>query len=224
MLLKPLIIGSIGFIVFTQILEKILYIVVFSNFPNYADHPWLFALYGGMAAGLFEELGRFILFTWILKKYLNFRGGISFGIGWGGRLGRFVNTYNRFTKHYLICMINAGIFETSLAAQVPSDQLLVIKETVLNQGVSFYLLGISERFFAVFMQIAFSLLVLVAAVKKRKFVYVIYAIFIHAAIDFPAAFYQTGHIKSLWIIELYLAIIGVLSFIFIKKVEKAIPQ
>ena len=73
------------------------------------------------------------------------------------------------------------------------------------------------------MQIAFSLLVLVAAVK-RKFVYVIYAILIHAAIDFPAAFYQTGHIKSLWIIELYLAIIGVFSFVFIKKVEKEIPQ
>ena len=221
--IKPLIIGSIGFIVFTQILEKILHIVVFSNFPNYADHPWLFALYGGMAAGLFEELGRFILFTWILKKYLNFRGGISFGIGWGGTEAVLLILITVLPNIIFAFMINAGIFETSLAAQVPSDQLLVIKETVLNQGVSFYLLGISERFFAVFMQIAFSLLVLVAAVK-RKFVYVIYAIFIHAAIDFPAAFYQTGHIKSLWIIELYLAIIGVLSFIFIKKVEKAIPQ
>lgn len=221
--IKPLIIGSIGFIVFTQILEKILHFVVFSNFTNYADHPWLFALYGGMAAGLFEELGRFILFTWLLKKYLNFRGGISFGIGWGGIEAVLLILITVLPNIIFAFMINAGIFETSLAGQVPSDQLPIIKETVLNQGASFYLLGIAERFFAVFMQIAFSLLVLVAVVK-RKFVYVIYAILIHAAIDFPAAFYQTGHIKSLWIIELYLAIIAVLSFIFIKKVEKTIPQ
>ena len=219
--IKPLIIGSIGFIVFTQILEKALHIVVFTNFPNYADHPWLFALYGGMAAGLFEELGRFILFTWLLKKYLDFRGGISFGIGWGGIEAVLLILITILPNIIFAFLINAGTFETALAGQVPSDQLPIIKETVLNQGVSFYLMGIAERFFAVFMQIAFSLFVLVAVIK-RKFVYVIYAILIHAAIDFPAAFYQTGHIKSLWIIELYLAIIGVFSFVFIKKVEKSI--
>ena len=219
--IKPLIIGSIGFIVFTQILEKALHVVVFLNFTNYADHPWLFALYGGMAAGLFEELGRFILFTWILKQYLNFRGGISFGIGWGGIEAVLLMLITILPTIIFAFMINAGTFETGLAGQVPSDQLPIIKETVLNQGVSFYLWGIVERFFAVFMQIALSLFVLVAVVK-RKFVYVIYAILIHAAIDFPAAFYQTGHIKSLWIIELYIAIIGVFSFVFIKKVEKSI--
>jgi uncharacterized membrane protein YhfC len=41
-------------------------------------------LYGGLAAGSFEELGRFILFTWLLKKYRDYKSGISFGIGWGG--------------------------------------------------------------------------------------------------------------------------------------------
>ena len=219
--IKPLIIGSIGFIVFTQILEKVLHVVVVTNFPNYADHPWLFALYGGMAAGVFEELGRFILFTWILKKYLDFKGGISFGIGWGGIEAVLLILTIVLPNIIFAFMINAGTFETALAGQVPSDQLPIIKETVLNQGVSFYLLGCVERFFAVFMQMAFSLFVLVAVVK-RKFVYVIYAILIHAAIDFPFAFYQTGHIKSLWTIELYLAIIGVFSFVFIKKVEKSI--
>ena len=220
--IKPLIIGSIGFIVFSQILEKILHVVVLTNFPNYADHPWLFALYGGMAAGLFEELGRFLLFTWILKKYLDFKGGISFGIGWGGIEAVVLMLTMILPNMIFAFMINAGTFETALAGQVPSDQLPTIKETVLNQGVSFYLLFCVERFFAVFLQLAFSLFVL-NAVVKRKFVYVIYAILIHAAIDFPFAFYQTGHIKSLWILELYLAIIGVLSFVFIKKVEKSIP-
>ena len=219
--IKPLIIGSIGFIVVTQILEKVLHVVVLTNFPNYADHPWFFGLYGGMAAGLFEELGRFILFTWLLKKHLDFKGGISFGIGWGGIEAVVLMLTMILPNMIFAFMINAGTFETSLAGQVPSDQLSIIKETVLNQGVSYYLLGCVERFFAVFMQMALSLFVMVAVIK-RKFVYVIYAILIHAAIDFPLAFYQTGHIQSLWLIELYIAIIGVFSFVFIKKVEKSI--
>src|SRR3954452_2650009 len=54
---KPVIVGAVGFVVFTQVLEKALHLAVITAFPNYADHPWAFGLYGGMAAGLFEELG-----------------------------------------------------------------------------------------------------------------------------------------------------------------------
>lgn len=81
---KPLLIGSIGFVIITQVLEKLLHVAVITSFPNYAEHPWLFGLYGGFAAGIFEELGRYLLFIWLLKKYQDFKGGLSFGVGWGG--------------------------------------------------------------------------------------------------------------------------------------------
>lgn len=216
---KPIIIGSIGFIVITQILEKILHVVVLTNFPNYAEHPWLFGLYGGMAAGLFEELGRFLLFTWLLKKYHDYKGGISFGIGWGG-IEAVVLMLTMLVPNIIFAfMINAGTFESSLGSSLPKEQLETVKESVLNNGVSYYLLGCVERFFAAFMQIAFSLLVL-AGVVKKKFSYVVLAVLIHAAIDFPLAFYQTGHIKSLWIIEVHIAIVGILSLFFIKRAIK----
>lgn len=220
---KPVVIGAIGFIVITQVLEKALHAVVVINFPNYADHPWLFGLYGGMAAGLFEELGRFLLFTWLLKKFHDYKGGISFGIGWGGIEAVVVVLMIVVPNIIFAYMINAGTFESSLAGQIPADQLAAMKESVLNQGISFYLLGCLERFFAVFLQIAFSLLVLIAVVKK-KFTYVIYAIFIHAAIDFPLVFFQTGHLKNLLVIEIYVAIAGLLSFVFIKKARNMLPN
>lgn len=116
-------------------------------------------------------------------------------------------------------MINEGTFDSTIGASLPSDQAATIKETVLNQGVSYYLWGIPERFFALLMQIAFTLFVLLAVIKK-KFQYVLLAIVAHAAIDFPLTFYQTGYIKSLWIIELYLAFVGALSFFIIKRVRK----
>ncbi|WP_035445107.1 YhfC family intramembrane metalloprotease [Bacillus sp. UNC41MFS5] len=220
---KPVVIGAIGFVVITQILEKILHVVVITNFPNYADHPWLFGLYGGMAAGLFEELGRFLLFIWLLKKFHDYKGGISFGIGWGGIEAVLLVLMTVVPNMIFAFMINSGTFESSLAGSIPADQLAGMKESLLNQGVSFYLLGSLERFFAVFLQIAFSLLVLLAVVKK-KFSYVIYAILVHAAIDFPLVFFQTGHLKNLWVIELYMAIIGLLSFVFIKKGRDMLPN
>ncbi|MBV7505070.1 YhfC family intramembrane metalloprotease [Bacillus sp. sid0103] len=220
---KPVVIGAIGFVVTTQVLEKALHVVVVTNFPNYADHPWLFGLYGGMAAGLFEELGRFLLFTWLLKKFHDYKGGISFGIGWGGIEAVVLVLMTVVPNIIFAFMINSGTFESSLAAKLPADQLSAMKDSLLNQGVSFYLLGCLERLFAVFMQIAFSLFVLIGVVKK-KFSYVIYVILIHAAIDFPLVFFQTGHLKNLLVIELYVAIVGLLSFVFIKKARNMLPN
>ncbi|MBP1932191.1 YhfC family intramembrane metalloprotease [Ammoniphilus resinae] len=218
---KPLIIGTIGFLVVTQVLEKALHFVVFTNFPNFPGHPWLFGLYGGLAAGVFEELGRFVLFTWLLKKYLDYKGGISFGIGWGGIEAVALTLMMMVPNLMFAVMINQGTFESSLGGGIPGEQLAMIKETLLNQGSSYYLLASVERFFAAFMQIALSLLVLLGVVRRR-FAYVIYAILIHAVIDYPVAFYQTGHIKSLWIIELYLAVIGLGSMWFIRRMREVL--
>lgn len=215
---KPLILGSIGFVIITQVLEKLLHVVVITQFPNYADHPWVFGLYGGFAAGIFEELGRYILFIWLLKKYQDYKGGLSFGVGWGGIEAVVIALSTVVPFLVFASMMNAGTFDTTIGASLPSDQAETIKETLLNQGISHYLWAIPERFFALFLQIAFSLFVLLAVVKKR-FHYVLYAILIHAAFDFPLAFYQTGYIKHLWILELYIALVGVVSIFVIKKLK-----
>ncbi|MEH7072638.1 YhfC family intramembrane metalloprotease [Neobacillus drentensis] len=220
---KPIIVGAIGFVVMTQVLEKTLHLAVVTAFPNYAQHPWAFGLYGGMAAGSFEELGRFLLFTWLLKKYHNYKGGISFGVGWGG-IEAIVLMLTMIVPNILFAfMINAGTLEQTLAGQIPTDQLTAIKDTVLSNGVSYYLLACVERFFAAIIQIAFSLWVLIAVVKK-KFVYVIYAILIHAAFDFPLVFVQTGHFTNLWVVELYVAIGGIIGIWMIKKARGLLPE
>jgi uncharacterized membrane protein YhfC len=213
---KPVIIGAIGFVVITQVLEKVLHLVVITAFPNYADYPVLFGLYGGMAAGTFEELGRFLLFTWLLKKYHDYKGGISFGIGWGGIEAVVLMLMLMGTNIMYAVLINSGTFESTLGAKLSPDQIASIKDTVLSQGASYYFLAAVERFFAAFLQIAFSLWVLIGVVKK-KFSYVIYALFIHAAFDFPIVFWQTGTFTNMWLLELYVAIGGIIAFVLIKK-------
>jgi uncharacterized membrane protein YhfC len=216
---KPLILGSIGFIIITQVLEKLLHVVVITKFPNYAEHPWLFGIYGGLAAGIFEELGRYILFIWLLKKHQDYKGGLSFGVGWGGIEAVVIALSSVLPFLVFATMMNAGTFDSSIGASLPIEQAEMIKETLLNQGVSHYLWGIPERFFALFMQIAFTFLVLFGVIKK-KFQYVLLAVVAHAAIDFPLAFYQTGYIKSIWMIELYIAFLGILSILIMKKLRR----
>jgi len=207
--------------VFSQVLEKALHAVVLTNFPHFTQHPWLFGVYGGMAAGIFEEFGRFLFFTWFLKKYYDYKGGISCGIGWGGIEAIIIMLAIVVPNIIIAIMINIGTFETAFSGKIPNHQLAALKASVLNHGASFYLLGCAERLFTVFLHIALSLLILLAVVKK-KFTYCIYAVLIHAIFDYPAALYQTGTIKNIWIIELYIAIIGFLSLIFIKKAEKLV--
>lgn len=213
---KPLLIGALGFFVFTQVLEKVMHVVVLTYFTNYAEHPFLFGLYGGFAAGLFEELGRFIMFTWLLKKYRDFKSGVSFGIGWGGIEAILLTLMMIVPNIVFAFLINAGTLESSLKGQLPIEMIQSLKDGVLSHEVSYYLLVCVERFFAVFMQIFFSVLVLLG-VAKKKFSYVWLAVLIHAMIDFPLTFYQIGYIKELWIVELYVVIIGCISFIMIKK-------
>jgi len=217
--LKPLLLGLAGFIVFSQILEKALHVVVISIFPDYMDHPVWFGLYGGFAAGVFEEVGRFILFIWLLKQYRDYRSGISFGMGWGG-IEAIVLTLTIMVPNIVFAfMMKSGTLETQLGSQIPAETIQTIKEGILNNGAGYYLLGCVERFFALFIQIFLSLFVLYGVVKK-KLVYLFYAIVIHAAIDFPLVFFQTGHIKNLWVLEIYVVIIGCLVMYLTKRFKK----
>jgi uncharacterized membrane protein YhfC len=58
---------------------------------------------------------------------------------------------------------------------------------------------------------------------KKEICFIIYAILIHALIDFPLVFVQTGHYTNLWVVEFYLAIVAMISFWMIKKARVFLP-
>ncbi len=85
--LKSFIIGNITFFTFALILEQILHIITMKLFPNLKDNIILFGIYGGLAAGLFEEIGRLISFKYILNTPEIRNNNINcvyYGIGHGG--------------------------------------------------------------------------------------------------------------------------------------------
>lgn len=154
----PFILGSAAFLL-SQILLRIpLLQYLGESYPAYTmmsmTNPILFAIMIGLSAGLFEELARFILMTFLMKQR-NFQAGFYFGAGHGG-------------------------IEAVLIVGIPVATLLFSPTMVLSSEMAF--MGGIERFFAIVLHIGLSILVLQAIVQKR-FRYVLFAILIHTLVD-----------------------------------------
>ncbi|KAB7705508.1 YhfC family intramembrane metalloprotease [Bacillus aerolatus] len=217
---KAFLAGMVVFILFAQVLEAGLHVVMIDpTGPSLkmTDNPYVFALYGGLAAAIFEEFGRYFALLFFLKRKREFGDGVSLGIGHGGIEAVLVGAIMAVNMFVYAMMINAGTFESNLS-MFPADQVATIKQQVIDNGFGMYLLGGIERVAAIVMQIMFSLMVLLG-VRRGKFKYVLYAIGLHFSIDFFVGLYQAGTIKNIFIVEALIIAFALLSFYIIKKLK-----
>lgn len=215
-------IGALIFIVFSQVLEKLLHIAVIDPAGpslKWTDSKIAMIMYGALAAGIFEEIGRYLGFKFLLKRNREYKDGLSFGLGHGGIEAILIGVLGGVNAIVMANLINTGMFDQTIGAALPADQLAMIKNQFLNTGFGMYVVGGLERIPAIFIHIALSLVVLLA-VRENKFIYVIYAIGLHALMDVAPAMYQVGVIKNIWIIELIIALFGVIAIIYIVEAKK----
>ena len=85
--ITTILVGAGVFFVFALVLESMVHQVVLQG-PNgkiILDNIWYYALYGGLAAALFEETGRFLAMKFVLKKEPGTAlTAVGYGIGHGG--------------------------------------------------------------------------------------------------------------------------------------------
>src|SRR5699024_10559883 len=72
--LLPVLVGAAIFLVFAIILEQILHMIVLKpsvdgQIELLNQSPWLYVLYGVLAAGISEETGRLLAFYSMKRKY-----------------------------------------------------------------------------------------------------------------------------------------------------------
>ncbi|MGE1051152.1 YhfC family intramembrane metalloprotease [Bacillus cereus] len=185
-------VGVLIFIGFTQILETPFHLFMRGNptIAPFLENPFVFAIYGGLTAGIFEELGRFVAF-FLLKKYLEYKDGFAYGIGHGGIESILIGGFSALQALIFANSINDGSF-ARLIEQKP--ELSILQDMLIQQPAYLYFLGSLERIMALVLQIAFTMLVLYA-VKQKKYIFLVYAILFHAFVDFFAALYQTKTIN-----------------------------
>jgi uncharacterized membrane protein YhfC len=145
---KAVAIGALIFILFQPILRlPLLKLLQGTNWFTYNSvvNPWLIAIVLGFSAAIFENIGRFIAFKFLLKHRLQWKNGIAYGLGHGGIEAIL------FAGVPLIYAIIAGINNPSL----------------VNQAPALYLVGGLERIFAMTFHIAASLIVLYGVRNKN---------------------------------------------------------
>lgn len=194
--LSTILIGAGTFIIFALVLESIMHQLVL-NGPNgtaILNNTLLYAIYGGLAAGVFEETGRFLSMKFLMKKEPSEPlPGVAYGIGHGGAEMLIIFGITMINNLVISALINSGQTDV-LFAKIPEDAAAQL-QTQLDQlqtiGAGSLLIGLWERISALVLHLGLSLLVWVAVRKGGKWLWLFpAAIVLHAIVDAGAVMLQ----------------------------------
>lgn len=209
-------VGAGTFIFFALALEQILHALVLRSplGPAVQGSVWLTALYGGLAAGVFEETGRFAAFKLVLRERRAPVSALSYGIGHGG-CEAFLLLGVTYLSNIVLCLTvkSGGQVAPELAAAV--DSLAAIP------AATFLWAGF-ERVCAMTLHAALSVLVFAAVRRPGKRWLFPGAILLHALADFStvAAFRLAGVMAS----EAAAAAFALLAALLAVRVYKNLRQ
>ena len=217
----PFFAGCTAMLLFAFILESGAHSIVLSSPAGSAikSSVWLYALYGGLMAGLFEETGRYLVFSFALKKYRSKNvNALMYGAGHGGFEAMVIVGLTMINNITWSFMINSGRI-AELTASLSGDQLAQAQQSIglLVSTPSYqFLLGGVERLFAIALQIALSVIVWFAVKWEGKLYLYPAAILIHVAVDAAAAL-MSGLGVNLFIIEAVVAIFTIVVILFARR-------
>jgi len=188
--IPPFFIGCAVFAIFAMLLEALVHRAVLSSElgKEIQSRIWLFGLYGGLMAGLFEETGRYAAFKTVLKTKLgNNRNALMYGAGHGGFEAFYILVFSFVPYIVMAVQLNAGK-AGSLTAGVTDEavrQNLEATFAALAQAApADFLISIAERIAAVAIHISCSVLVWFAAKEgRRRFWLFPLALLLHALVD-----------------------------------------
>jgi len=224
----PMIAGVAGFVIFALVLEQLLHSFVFGNFAI-TEKPFLYILYGTLAAGVFEETARFISFHILKKKFKGVITGLSYGIGHGGIEAIIIVGIAMINGIIYSIVYNAGNIESLMGNLNPQqlEQLYYQLGSIIVSPSYMFIIGGIERIFALCIQLSLSVVVFYSVYSKKKLWLYPAAILMHAIINIPAAAYQIGVLQNIFIIE-GLTFIGaamtVLAAFYIHRKLKENPE
>ena len=211
--IKPFIIGCATFIIFAIILERFFHLVILNSDigKTIQTNTWLFGIYSGLMAGLFEETGRLVAFKTVLANDLkNDRNALMYGAGHGGVEVFFILVLGMVSNIIMSIMMNTGAVEQLKAGITDETQLQSLYKTfelLSNTPSGNFLIGIFERIAAVAIHISLSVLVWFAAKNKGKCFWLYpLAILLHTIVDAVAAI-LAKYLSNMWIIELVIYLI-----------------
>ena len=207
-------IGALTFVVSTMILESILHNLL-SRTPLWAvlrGSVWLYALYGGLAAGIFEETGRFLAFRLLMKDEREPVAALGCGVGHGGAEAILLVGLTMVNDLVLAAMVSAG--------GTTDPIVLEAAEQLAATPAGMFLWAAFERFGAIILHLSLSVLVFAAVKEPRKKWLFPAAILTHAAANFIAVI--ANAYLPVAAMEIIVLIFAVMTALFARKVYRAL--
>ena len=219
--------GAGVFILFALVLESIMHQLVLKG-PHGAaimENTFLFAVYGGLAAGVFEETGRFLSMKFLMKKEPSTPlPGVAYGIGHGGAEMIIIFGITMIGNLSLSALINSGQAD-AIFSKVPEEaagQLQAQLDQLQALGAGTLLVGLWERFSALILHVGLSMLVWVAVRKGGKWLWLFpAAIALHALVDAGAVLLQksAGMVPLELIVTAEAVAVAAIGYMVAKKLK-----
>ena len=194
------------FVVFAQVLEGVPKAIFFGGGTGVSQyvltHAWAYTLIGCLLAGVFEEVGRYLAFRFLLKRYTNRRDAVTYGIGHGGIEAILVLGLTAINNIAIAQLVNSGSIET-ITNGLTGVQLDQVQAMTLHMSLS---------------------VVVFRAVRQRKAGYLGLAVALHALFDVPAALFQCGVLHSTWLVEALLLVLCLGCAAYAKKQYCALQE
>lgn len=209
--------GAVAFFVSSQVLEKIVHLLVLhpqkdGSILLMQDHPFLYVLYGIAMAAIFEETARLVFFNWLEKKRaLEDSDALAYGLGHGGLELLYLGIGSLISLLVLFSLLESS--NPDVANLLPKTTLETVQSLF---GWQVYLLGV-ERVLALIMQIGLTIWVY-QAVRQKNWIYLVAAYGLHALFDLAPSLSQVGWISNPLLVEGILAVEVVLFVYFTKSV------
>lgn len=217
--------GALGFVVFALILEQILHAVML---PILKDTVVPYIIYGVLAAGIFEETGRFVVFKTLMRKNNSAKDSLMYGLGHGGIESIAVAGTTMISYGIMAVIVNTAGMDAVLAMTGATDEATIAIATQTLEALTAQTFGISlvavfERLLAMTLHVSLSVWVFRAAKEKGKLWLYPAAILAHAIADLPAVLGQK-QIIPIWAIYVIMAILGVILVCITVKIYKSMKK
>lgn len=176
------------------------FIMAWPPMHDVLQNTWVYALFLGVTAGVFEEGGRYLGYLASMRENRRFVDAVAYAIGWGG----------------LEAMLMVGVSSVNnLLIALFADESVPLFASLEEMSPVAILLSGVERILYLVVQIGFSVLVLLAIRKGRAgLLWLAGAIALHLLVDAPLPILMDILGLSAYAVEGYLVILAIAAVWF----------
>lgn len=215
--------GLLIFLVFALFLESMVHSIVFNVTGDLiTGNVFLYALYGGLMAALFEETGRFLGIKYIMRNQLTKENALMYGVGHGGIEAMFLLGITSINNLANSMMINDGSMTGVLEGLDQASRETAVQglSVLWETPASLFFAAGFERIIAICLQISLSILIY-QAVKEKSGRWYWAAFGVHFVVDFAAVLLSSF---SIAVAEVVMAVMTAAVVWYVVKMYRTMKE